>query len=272
MYCGGAPDAPDYSQMAAASEKAADLAYMMGGKQLTWAKEMWAEQKALLDSVLGTQTAIMEENHINAMKDRARYEDNYQGAEDDLVEEFQEYGTDERMALERGRAAAGVQQAFDAQRDNAQRSLEQYGIDPSQTRSLAMDRNARVAMAAAQAGASNQAQARTEALSRSLRSEAINIGKGYPSQVAQSYGLALQSGNSAIGNMNATVASGASTMGTAQSWQGQGLQATNQQANIANMSYQNQAQAFQQKQDSGIGAALGQVAGIAAGVMGGMGV
>lgn len=272
MCCGGAPDAPDYSQMAAASEKAAELAYQMGGKQLKWSQDMWGEQKALLDKVLGTQTAIMEENHMMATEDRARYKEVYQNMEDDLVGEFNSYGSQERMDLERGRAAAGVQQAFDAQRENAQRMLEQYGIDPSQTRSQAMDRNARVAMAAQQAGASNQAQARTEALSRSLRSEALSIGKGYPSQVAGAYGMALQAGNSGIGNMNATVGSGAGHMGTAQSWQQQGMAGTQQQAGIANMSYQNQADAFQQKQDSGVGAALGQVAGLAAGVMGGMGI
>jgi hypothetical protein len=38
------------------------------------------------------------------------------------------------------------------------------------------------------------ARERTDAMGRALRSEAINVGRGYPGQVAQSYGLAQQAG------------------------------------------------------------------------------
>ena len=244
MCCNDAPDAPDYTATAAASEYAADLAYKTSQEQLDWARQQWGDQKSMLDDVLGTQTKVMDEQHQAAMKDRARYEQIYQPLEENLVEEFQEYDSPWRRDLERGRAMAGVQQTFDAQRKNAQARLEQYGIDPSQTRSQALDANARVEMAAQQAAAGNIASQNVEAMGRSLRTEAINIGRGYPSQVAAAYGQTLQAGNSAMGNINSTVASGANTMGTGLQWGNQGLNATQQQANIQNMGFQNQLSAF----------------------------
>lgn len=271
MCCNEAPDAPDYTQMAAASERAAELGYKTSQEQLQWARDQWADQKQLLTDTLGTQTDIMRQTHEQAMRDRERFESIYQPLEDSLVKEFQDYASPERIALEQGRAMAAVQQSFDAQRENAQRQLEAYGIDPSQTRSQAMDRNARVQMAGMQAGASNIARANTEAMGRALRTEALNIGRGYPSQVAASYGQALQAGNSAVGNMNSTVASGANTMGTGLQWGNQGLAATQQQANIMNMGFQNQMSAFDARQQSGVMAGLGQLAGIGMGVAGAMG-
>jgi hypothetical protein len=171
--------------------------------------------------------------------------------------------------MEAGRAQAEVQTALDAQRENSQANLEAYGIDPSQTRSQAMDSAARVKAAALQAGAGNNARKNVENTGRALRAEAINIGKGLPSQVAQSYGQTLNAGNSAMGNMNSTVASGANTMGTGQSWNQAGMSGINQQTNIKNQGFQNQLSAY----NAGGGAlgGLGQLAGMAGGAyLGGM--
>lgn len=235
-----APDAPDMSAYAAASERAAQLSYQASQDQLAWAKEMWGEQKALLEPVLNTQLDIMRSQYDNGMKDRARYESLYQPLEENLVQEFQNFDTPERRAQRAGEAQASVAMAQNAQRNNALARLEGFGIDPSQTRSAALDRNLRAMEAAQQAAAGNIERRNTEALGRSLRAEAINIGRGYPSQVAGAYGQTLQAGTNAVGNMNNTVQTGANTMGTGMQWMGLGLQGTNQAANITNMGYQNQ--------------------------------
>jgi hypothetical protein len=270
MCCNEAPDAPDYDAMAKASEESARFAYKASQDQLQWARDQWGDQKRLLDKTLGVQTGIMQEQWDQAKTDRSRYESIYQPLEDNLTKEFQTYASPERIDLERGRAQAAVQQSFDAQRQNATRQLEQYGIDPSQTRSQALDRNARVQLVAQQAGQSNQAQARTEAVGRALRTEALNIGRGYPSQVAGSYSGAIQAGNSAVGNSNATVGSGVGSMGTGQGWAGVGQAGTMNQANITNMGFQNQLSAFDARQSSGAMAGIGQLAGVGLGVAGAM--
>jgi hypothetical protein len=199
----------------------------MGGRYLDlseqqqqWAESQWTDQLALLQDVLGTQTSIMEQRQADAEEDRARYEEKYQPIEDDLIKDFLEYDTAERRDLESGRAQATVQQVFDSQRRNAEARLASFGVDPSSLRGGALDLDVRLQAGAQQAAQGNMARNRVEDVGRSLRAEAINIGKGYPSQVAGAYGQALNAGNSAVGNMNATTASGANTMGTGYQWGG----------------------------------------------------
>jgi hypothetical protein len=263
------PKAPDYSEVAASQKHAADLQYKTGQEQLEWAREMWGEQSTLLNKVMDQQMGIAGEQWENAKKDRARYEEKFQPIEDNLIKEFQEYDSPERQAQAAGRAQASVQQSLDAQRENAQANLEAYGIDPSQTRSQAMDNSARVKAAAMQAGAGNQERQRVENVGRALRAESINIGKGLPSQVAGSYGGSLNASNSAMGNMNSTVNSGANSMGTNTQYQGLGNASTQAQANTMNMGFQNELSAY----NAGGGAlgGLGQLGGMAMGAyLGGM--
>jgi hypothetical protein len=158
-----------------------------------------------------------------------------------------------------GRAQANVAQQFEGQRQAAQQQLESFGVDPSSTRYAALDIGTRAAQAAAQAAAGNQASEMVDAQGRALRSEAINVGRGYPGQIATQYGTATAAGNSAVSNNLATTASGANTMGTPTQWQGLGNQALGVWGNTLNTGYQNQLAAYNanKSNSSGIGSALG---------------
>lgn len=263
MGCLG-PDAPDFPK--AEFQQSLELQKALGDRYLTlseqqqrWAESQWQDQLALLQDTLGTQTDIMQQQYEAGKEDRARYEDIYQPVEDDLIQDFLEFDTVERRNLESGRAQAGVQQAFDAQRRNAEQRLASYGIDPSQLRGGALDLNMRVNAAAQQAAQGNAARNRVEDLGRSLRAEAINIGRGYPSQVAGAYGQALQAGNSAVGNMNNTVASGANTMGTGYQWGGMAGNMANQVQQGIYQGYQGELAGYQAQ--GGPMAALGALGG-----------
>jgi hypothetical protein len=270
--CGKTPEAPDLSETAEASRYQADLNFKYQMEQLDWAREQFDKTEGVLEQILGPQLAMQLEQWEFGKTDRERYQKVFQGQEDKLVAEADSYASPERIALERGRAMGAVQQTFDAQRENAQRNLESYGIDPSQTRAGAMDRNARVQMAMAQAGAANNAQQQTEAMGRALRSEAINVGRGMPGQIASSYGLALQAGSSALNNQMGSVQSGASTMGTAQGWGQMGMQGLQQSANIHTMNFQNQQAAYNQAAQNSWGAAVGDIVGTGLGVATAFGV
>lgn len=259
------PEAPDIEAMAEVSGDNAELAAAISLEQLDWAKEQFGKQMGVTNRVLNTQLPIMSETHRNAMKDRERYEKVYQPLEDNLVEEFQRYDTKQRQNREAGEAAADVTRSFDAQRANAARQLESYGIDPSQTRHQALDSNMRIQQAAAQAASMTGARRNVEATGRALRAEAINIGKGYPSNVAGSYGQALAAGNSAVGNINATTGVGASTMGTGQGWMGQSNQGAQVGMHGMNQAYANQVAAFGQQTEL-LGAGLGALGMFGAGI------
>lgn len=259
-----APPPPDYSGVAQASEKSAELSFQLGKEQLAWAKEQYGKDSEIINRVVDAALARSDENDRAALADRKRYEDIYQPLEEDLIKDAKSYSSPERQEYEAGRASATVAQQFDAQRQAAAQNLEAFGVDPTSTRYAALDAGMRVAQAAAQAGASNQARAQTDAMGRAMRSEAINVGRGYPGQIAGTYGTALQSGNSAASSQLAGTASGASTMGTNTQYMGLGNQAIGTWGNTLNMGYQNALGQFNanQQASSGLGGLLGAGVGL----------
>lgn len=265
-----APPPPDYSGVAAASEASSQRAYALGQEQLAWAKEQYAQDKEItqqvVDAALETQDFQME----NARLDRARYEQKYQQLEDKQIADAESYATPARRTMEMGKAGATVAQQFDAQREAALSNLESFGIDPSSTRFAALDIGIRASKAAAQAASMNQASDMVDATGRALRSEAINVGRGYPGQINQTYDTALRAGQGAVGSQLSQTASGANTMGTATQWQGLGNQAVATWGNTLSQGHQAAMSSFNanQGQSSGAGAALGIVGALGMAAMG----
>lgn len=272
MYGAEAPPPPDYSAVAEASAESAKLSFELGKEQLEWAKEQYGKDNEIISKVVDAALARQAQNDEAALSDRRRYEDVYQPLEDKLVQEAQDFASPERIEQRAGAASAEVAQQFDAQRRAATQNLEAYGVDPTSTRYAALDMGSRVQQAAAQAGAANTSRDQTETMGRAMRSEAINVGRGYPGQIAGTYGTALQSGNAAVNSQLGGTASGAATMGTGAQWTGMGNQGLNTWGNTLNMGYNNQMQQFQanQQSSSGLGGLFGSVLG-AAGNAGGFG-
>ena len=259
-----APEPPDYSGIIKASKESADLAYKTSKEQLDWAKEKYASDKAISEKVINSALNRQDINDANADKDRERYENIYQPLEDQLAQEAQDYANPERMEANVARAQADVAQQFDASRTRAMQNLQSFGVDPSSLRYAALDRAANVQQGAASAAAGNQSRQQDETIGRALRSEAINVGRGYPGQIAGTYGTALQSGNQGINSALATTASGANSMGTGIGWQGAGNQALGTWGNALNSGYSNALAGWQadQSASSGIGGLLGTALGV----------
>lgn len=265
-----APAAPDYKPLAAASEASAKYSYELAKRQQDWAESTYAENKALSDVVINKALGALDQQEADAARDRARYEQIYQPLEEQLAYEAETYSSPERMEVEAGKAEADVAAQFQAARQTAQDRLEAFGVDPSQTRAGALDLGTRIAEAAAQASAGNQARTNTENIGRALRSEAINVGRGYPGQIAGSMSGAAGAGNQAANTALATTASGAQTMGTGQGWQGLGNSAVGTWGNILNTGFSNQMDRYKanQQSSSGWGSALGLVGSLAGGFFG----
>lgn len=253
------PDPPDYSGLIASSQANADMAFQISREQLAWAKEQYGLDRELSEQVVQRLLSSMDQQTEWANEDRERYQEIYQPLEDQLAADAESFSTPERQQMEAQRDMASVSTQFAGAREAAQRQLEGYGIDPSSTRYAALDIGTRQAEAAAKAAAGNTAVARVDAQGRALRSEAINVGRGYPGQAAVAMGQANQSGTGAVGTQLGTTASGASTMGTAPQWQGLGFSGLGQAGNLMNMGYNNQLASFNagQNASSGWGSALG---------------
>jgi hypothetical protein len=254
-----APPPPDYTPVANASREAAEYSYALGKEQLAWAKEQYAQDKAVSDRVVNSFLETNDTNAATAAKDRARYEQVYQPLEDQLASDAASYSNGSRRDLEMGRAQANVAQQMNAQRAASMQRLQDFGVDPTSLKSQSLDRNFSVQQGAAAAAAGNQASQVVDATGRALRSEAINVGRGYPGQIAGQYGTALQAGSGAVNSALATTQSGANTMGTGTQWQGLGNQSIAGWGNMLNQGYQNQLAAYNANQNSstGLGSILG---------------
>lgn len=221
------PAQADYTPFIKEAAEASARSQKLQEDQFKWAQEAYEDNKLTTDKIVTSFLDTQATTKTNAAKDRLRYEQKYQPVEDQLIADAAEYASPAREMKDRARAVAGVAQQADAARQNALQNLEGFGINPGSARYAALDRGTRLQQAAAQAGASEQAGQQTQAIGRALRSEAINIGKGYPGQIAGTYNTALQSGQTA-GNLGlATTASGASTMGTGVQYGGLGINALN---------------------------------------------
>jgi len=260
------PKPPNFKPLADAALKQAEMANELAKEQFAWAREKYEGDSVISRQVVEAALERQRRNDENAIADRERYERIYQPLEDKLAAEALDYASPERMELNASRAQAAVAQQFDASRKRALQNLQGFGVDPSSLRYAALDRQANVQQGAAEAAAGNQERDRTEMVGRALRSEAINVGRGYPGQIAGTYGTALQSGNQGVNSALATTASGANTMGTGTQWAGTGNQALGTAGNMMNMGYQNQLDAWnaQQSMSSGLGSLLGTGLGMAA--------
>lgn len=253
MCCSDPPPPPDLGPMAEASAEVARIQAQTATEQLDWAREQDTMNREVLNRVLDVQLPAMEDSARSAIEDRQRYEDIFQPLEENLVREFQSYDTPERRMKEQGKAIADVTSSFDASRRNALQRLEGYGVDPSQTRNAALDVGVRTQQAAAQAAASTAAGQRVGDVGRSLRAEAINIGRGLPSQVAASYGTSLAAGQGSVGGATSTTAAGANAATSSLGFSGQALQGYGQSANIMSQGYGNEMMAFNATQDQRAG-------------------
>jgi hypothetical protein len=262
---GSSPPPPDYGPIAAANEAAARVNAEIAREQLAWAREQYAQDQAVTQQVLDVFLPTMRSEAEAGAADRARYREVFQPLEDRFIQTATNYDTPERREMEAGRAIATVGQAFDAQRRAAMAELESFGIDPSTARAGALDRGLRIAQGAVAAGAATEARRNVENTGNALVGEAINIGRGYPGQVAGAYATAQNAGGGAISGRLGTTASGAQTMGTAPQYgQIQSSILGNWGANTANMygSWMQHDAAMNQSP-------WGAIAGTALGIVGG---
>jgi hypothetical protein len=259
-----APPPPDMSAVAAASREAAAMNLQLGREQLEWAKEQYAMDREVTDQVIGEALKAQKMQTQWAKEDRARYKDVFQPLEDEYIQTAKEYDSEARREQEAGKAQTDVSQQFDLARTAAQDRLESFGVDPTQTRSQALDVSTRMQEAAARASAGNQARDRVEKTGLAMKADAVNMGKGLPAQAAAGMAGATNSGNQAVNSGLATTATGSQAMNASQGWFANANQANGQWANALTSGYNMQLNRWKANQESssGLGSALGMVAGM----------
>jgi len=258
-----APAAPNYAPIINAQSQAAINSQNMANQQFGWAQNQYAADRANTDKVVNAALQTQGALSTNAAADRARYDTTYVPAEDQFLQTAQSYADPAKVNDRAASAAGDVSQQFDVARANAQRQLEAYGVDPTQTRAAALDLSTRTQEAAARASAMNVSRRQDAVTGQQMLGQAIGQGQQTAARGLQEQGLALQAGQSAVSNDLATTASGANTMGTAPQYTQIANSSLAGAASTTNSAYQNKLDEYKANQasSSGLGSLLGTVAG-----------
>lgn len=204
VFSGGEiPDAPKTKkEVKGLKEWANSYLKPLYEQQVAYARDYVKRSGDTQQTVL-EQTLPMMEEMFNAYRtDRNRYEQTFVPLQDQIIQYAQGYDTPERREEEAARRISEVSQSFAAERDNAQRRLESYGIDPSQTRTAALDRDIRAQEAMAQAQAGNQGRLDVETRGQALLQGAQAMGQNLPQQALASGQLGTGVGQSALSGQN----------------------------------------------------------------------
>jgi hypothetical protein len=264
-----APKAPDYTAVAAADSKAAQLQFDLGQEQLDWAKDQYARYDPYVTEYLDAQTQTTREAQNIARQQEGMYLETYAPVEQKFVNQALDWNSPERAAQQSAMARADAASTIDAQRQSALTNLQSYGIDPSTTRYGALDAGYRISKAAAEAAAGTQARNELAQQELALEGSAIATGRGFGPQTAQFYQTSTQAGSAGTRAADTHFATGAGAMGSPTSYFGGGNTALGNQASAMNMGYNNALGGAQlnadvaSKQSQGIGNLAGKLIGTA---------
>ena len=258
-----APAPPNYSPIAESSMAAAKLQQQTAREQLDWAREQYKDQAPRTNEYMDSMTRATDAQTKSAELDRSRYESMYQPTEDRLIGTANAYNSSVGAEQKSQQAMGDVAQSFESARNASLAHLESFGMKPGDTRMSALDIGTRVSEAAAQAGAATASRRGSETTGLALQGEGINIGKGYPGQVAQSYAGGTASGGAGISSGLNTSSTYGNLMGTGVQYSGLAL--TNRTVGVAGMqqgnAFANQAAGINNQAATGMGSAIGSAIG-----------
>ena len=258
-----APPPPDTSAYERGQTSLALENQAFAREQMDYGRQQQEFLNSTASGFLSQTVPEMEAQFEFAANLRDRYENTYQPLADQLIDEANRYQSKEEIEKQRGKAIQDVRVAQEAQRESAMRNLESYGIDPSQTRHQALDRQARVAEGGLAALAANNADERTRNIGRDLRKQALDFGTGELNAANTASEIGGRLGEAGTSAAASATNAGVNAGGGAVPYLSGAGQNYNSAAGIANDGYANEiAYAEDQRAAEGGMGGLGELAGM----------
>jgi hypothetical protein len=247
---GGGGGGTDYGSMfsAMAAAQAAEKQYQLGMEQLNWAKQTYNEFKPYM--IEGTEQSLADQKFQSDMSHQQwdTYNQTYKPIELEFAKDAESWDSPERRERMAGQSQAVIASQFEQARTAAQQQLESYGVDPTSTRFASLDLGTRVQQAAAAAGAGTKAIQDVENTGLQLKSNAVNVGRGYQSNINQTTGVGTDAGSSGVGGMTSFFNTSSNAMTAPVGWFNAGNSAQSNAINAWNNAYRNPVYAQQVKQ------------------------
>lgn len=204
-------DGPDNSGVNDAARSNAALSK----EALDWAKQRYAEEaparQAAIDMAMKTanQQFDIAQQNADISKDYYDYQKGtFRPLEQGIVKAAEEYDTTARREQKAGQAVAGVNTQVDNARTAMRDRMASRGIDLSSGNVMAQEAAMAVQGGAAAAAAANKARDDVELQGYARKMDAASLGRGLASSQATSAGVALNAGNSSVGNAQVPVSIG----------------------------------------------------------------
>jgi hypothetical protein len=186
--------------------QAAQQQMQLGADWLSFAKEQFAvgneRQKGvdeLTNKVTTQQLADMERASQWATEDRARYKSVFQPLEDKFIDRANNWDSAPAQAKAAEEARADVLSNAAIQKSATDRQMAARGINPSSGAYQGIDRAQATETALGAAGAANNARTNLRTQAIGLQGDALNIGRGLPSQSLSALGAGVGAGSNAAG-------------------------------------------------------------------------
>ena len=206
--------AQSIQQLASSSDYAAELGHQLGRAQLDENRRQYDLSMAVSQPIINKQAALMDQAKAQGDDYYDYNTRTFRPIEQELADEarsgLSRYDTNPgvRAAIEQEatRAAADTASAATNTRAQNERAMASMGVNPNSGRFAAMKVGEGLGLAAARAGAKTQARQRGIALDYAKRLDVTGMGRGLPGASQGAYGIALNAGNSAVANQNASSA------------------------------------------------------------------
>ena len=190
--------APDYTAMAAATQRGVDVAEKLGARQQDFAEKQYAEMKPLAEKVSASQLAAQEQQMAQA-KDYYDYNVNtFRPVEKGLVTDAMNFDTAAYKEQLGSQAAADVARAFGNAQAVSGRELSRRGIGPGSGNAIATGNQNALALASMGAGAQTGARMQADQLGWARKMDVTGLGRGLTGASTAAYQGATGAGSSGL--------------------------------------------------------------------------
>lgn len=195
---GKSQPAPDYSAMAAATERGIATAERLGTRQMDFAQRQYEEMKPLAERVAASQMAAQDEL-MRQGRDYYDYQQRtFRPLEQGLVAQVQNYNTEGNRAQLAAQASADAANAFQSAQGVSNREMARRGINASSGAALMMRNQNALGLAGMTAGAATNARRQAEQTGFARSMDVTGLGRGLSGASLGAYGAANASGSTGL--------------------------------------------------------------------------
>jgi len=189
---------PDYSAMAAATERGIATAEKLGNRSMDFAQRQYDEMKPLAERVAAQQMAAQEELMRQGRETYDYQMKTFRPLETGLVQRAQDYNTEANRTQIAAQAAADAANAFQGAQNVSSREIARRGINPSSGAGIMLRNQNALGLASLTAGSATNARRTAEQTGFARSLDVTGLGRGLAGASLGAYGGANASGTTGL--------------------------------------------------------------------------